>query len=41
MEGLPEINYPDTAVRALIEFFEMHQVLMRDDFLKLMKKSQK
>src|SRR5215472_7780549 len=28
MEGLPKINNPDTAVRALIEFFEMHQVLM-------------
>jgi len=25
----------------LTEFFEMHQVLMRDDFLKLLKKSQK
>jgi hypothetical protein len=28
-------------VRALIEFFEIHQVLMRDDFLKLLTKSQK
>jgi hypothetical protein len=40
MEELPAVTNPDAAVRALIEFFEMHQVLMRDDFLKLMKRSQ-
>jgi len=41
MEGLPAISNPETAVRSLIEFFEMHQVLMRDDFLRLLNKSQK
>ena len=41
MEGLPSIANPAAAVRALIEFFEIHQILMRDDFLKLLKKSQK
>ena len=41
MEGTPAVTNPEAAVRALIEFFEMHQVLMRDDFLKLVKKSQK
>lgn len=41
MQGLPSITNPETAMRALIEFFEIHQILMRDDFLKLLKKSQK
>jgi hypothetical protein len=41
MDGIPAVTNPESAVRALIEFFEMHQVLMRDDFLKLVKKSQR
>ena len=41
MEAVPPITNAEAAVRAVIEFFEIHQVLMRDDFLKLMKKSQK
>lgn len=41
LEGLPAVTNPEAAVRALIEFFEMHQVLMRDDFVKLLNKSQK
>jgi len=41
MEGLPSITNPEAAVRALIDFFQIHQILMRDDFLKLLKKSQK
>lgn len=41
MESLPPITHPEAAVRELIEFFEIHQLLMRDDFLRLMKKSQK
>jgi hypothetical protein len=41
MEGIPAVTNPDAAFRAVIEFFEMHQVLMRDDFLKLVKRSQK
>ena len=40
MEALPAITHPEAAVRALIEFFEIHQILMRDDFVKLLKKSQ-
>jgi hypothetical protein len=40
MEGLPAIGNPEAAIRAVIEFFEIHQVLMRDDFLRLLKKSQ-
>lgn len=41
MEGLPPITKPEAAVHSLIEFFEVHQVLMRDDFVRLLKKSQK
>ena len=41
MEAVPQITNPEAAVRALVEYFEIHQVLMRDDFLKLLKKSQK
>jgi hypothetical protein len=41
VESLPAITDPEAAVRALIEFFEIHQILMRDDFVELLKKSQK
>jgi hypothetical protein len=41
MEALPAISNPEAAIRAVIEHFEIHQVLMRDDFVRLMKKSQK
>ena len=41
MEALPAITNPEAAIRAVIEHFEIHQVLMRDDFVRLMKKSQK
>ena len=41
IEGLPPVSNPDAAVRALIEHYELHQVLMRDDFIKLLKKTQK
>jgi len=40
MEAAPAITHPEAAMRALIEFFEIHQILMRDDFVKLLKKSQ-
>lgn len=40
MEGIPPLTHPEAAVLALIEFFQIHQVLMRDDFVKLMRKSQ-
>lgn len=41
MEDLPAVANGETAVRALVEYFQIHQVLMRDDFLKLIKKCQK
>jgi hypothetical protein len=41
MEGIPRITNREAALRAVIECFEIHQVLMRDDFVKLLKKSQK
>jgi hypothetical protein len=40
MENLPAASNPDAAVRALVEFFEIHQVMMREDFVKLLKKTQ-
>ena len=40
MEAIPVITNAEAAVHAVIEFFEIHQVLMRDDFLKLIRKSQ-
>ncbi|MBZ5687953.1 MAG: PilZ domain-containing protein [Acidobacteriia bacterium] len=40
MEALPAITHPEAAVRAVVEFFEIHQLLMRDDFVKLLRKSQ-
>src|SRR5580693_7221723 len=40
IESPPAITRPEAAVRALIEFFEIHQILMRDDFVKLLKKTQ-
>ncbi len=40
MDSLPEITKPEAAVRALVEFFEGRQLLMRDDFVRLLKKSQ-
>jgi len=39
IESLPAITDPEAAVRARIEFFEIHLILMRDDFVKLLKKS--
>ena len=41
MESLPEITKPEAAVGALVEFFERHQLLMRDDFVRLVARSQK
>jgi hypothetical protein len=40
IESLPAITRPEAAVRALIEFFEIHQILMCDDFVKLLKKTE-
>lgn len=37
---LPVIMKPEAAIAALVEFFESHQILLRADFLKILKKSQ-
>ena len=41
LNGVPLISDPAAAVQALVEFFESRQMLMREDFLRLLKKSQK
>ena len=41
LEALPLISDPDAAIQALVEFFETRQLLMREDFLRILKKSQK
>ena len=40
MAEVPLISDPGSAVQALMEFFENRQVLMREDFLRVQKKSQ-
>jgi len=37
---LPKISDPAAAIQALVEFFESRQVLMREDFLRVLKQSQ-
>ena len=37
----PLNGVPAAAVQALVEFFESRQMLMREDFLRVLKKSQK
>lgn len=41
LEALPLISDPDAAIQAIVEFFEDRQLLMREDFLRILKKSQK
>jgi len=41
LNAMPPISDPAAAVHAVIEFFESRQILMRDDFLRILKKSQK
>lgn len=41
LEAVPLISDPAAAVKAIVEFFESRQILMRDDFLRLLKKSQR
>ncbi len=38
--ALPSITNPEAAVQELIDFFETRQMLMRDDFLRILRKSQ-
>jgi hypothetical protein len=40
LKAVPLITKPEAAVAALIEFFESRQMLMRDDFLRILRKSQ-
>ena len=40
MAEVPMISDPSAAIQALLEFFESRQVLMREDFLGVVKKSQ-
>jgi len=40
LEAIPPISDPSSAIQALLEFFESRQMLMRDDLLRLIKKSQ-
>jgi hypothetical protein len=41
LEAMPTISNPAAALQELIEFFESRQMLMRDDFVRILKKSQK
>ncbi|MGC2446829.1 MAG: PilZ domain-containing protein [Candidatus Sulfotelmatobacter sp.] len=41
LEALPLISDPGAAIQGLVEFFETRQILMREDFLRILKKSQK
>jgi hypothetical protein len=40
MAEVPLISDPGAAIQALVEFFDSRQVLMREDFLRILKKSQ-
>jgi hypothetical protein len=40
LQAVPVITKPEAAIQALIEFFENRQMLMRDDFLRILRKSQ-
>lgn len=40
MAEVPLISDPAAAIQALVEFFENRQVLMREDFLRVLKRSQ-
>lgn len=39
-ETIPTITNPQAAIQDLVEFFESRQMLMREDFLRLLRKSQ-
>lgn len=41
LNGVPLISNPAAAVQAMVEFFESRQMMMREDFLRLLKKSQR
>lgn len=39
-DAIPLVTNPEAAIQQLLEFFESRQILMRDDFLKILRKSQ-
>jgi len=39
-EGMPAVADAQSALRALTDFFEGHQILMREDFLRIVRQSQ-
>ncbi len=41
LEAVPSIANPSAALQALTEFFENRQMLMREDFLRILRKSQR
>ena len=41
LEGLPTITDPPAALQALVDFFEGRQLLMREDFLRIVRQSQR
>lgn len=41
LDAVPLITDPSGAVQALVEFFESRQMLMREDFLRILRSSQK
>jgi hypothetical protein len=40
LESMPSIPDPTAAIQALVEFFESRQMLMRDDFLRILRRHQ-
>ena len=40
LSDVPLLTNPTAAVQSLVEFFESRQMLMREDFLRILKKSQ-
>ncbi len=40
LDAIPDITEPQEAIQALIDFFESRQMLMREEFVRLVKKSQ-
>jgi|SRR5271165_2530100 len=40
LDAVPLISDPTAAIQALVEFFENRQMLMRDDFLRILRQSQ-
>ena len=40
LDAVPAITNPEAAIQDLVEFFESRQMLMREDFLRILRKSQ-